>query len=587
MGRHSSRGPRMFSIPARGAKGKPIRNERTSRRAAIAVSLAAIVATGAYLRFDGLGQAGIFGVDDGRNVLDGLAKVNELAFGWDLVQAKYAESGGGPELLLSERVPAAMGKLADPHPFAPKQGYAYAIAAVLVNGFTVSAGNEVEAFFGTLLILLTFGFVRYIHNAQSALAAAAFIALSAYCVYFSRNTYPQCISACFLVAAVWLHAVWHRRGSGLGWLLAVGVLAGMSFWTNYQVAGALPLIAVIHAVTCIRREHGIRMFVLGGTAIAIGFGFTLLCAEALSYPMILLFRSQDVVYPQATFFEVLWPRLTGQTAEPFNIAGLTLFPYFLTLFHGRWGAASVIAILFVGVLVALRRDPNSDECTQRSTIWVYFGIAFLVPFLIFSLKTMQGARMFVYALPFLAALVGVAITGAWTADVANRRMVRAVIGIGVMVALVSNAGSLREVRAVRSAMPDVIAFVKQQSDPRLCAAWSSIVRCYLLEANLEGGDLYRYLGHNETPPRWFVNDWQEFYDRRYPDESIALVEHTPPAYILDHTFGRIFLETEALPSHGDTIENLRWVRGLDRNRARKVLIYDLETSPLRTERPQD
>ncbi len=540
------------------------------------------------MRFDGLQQAGIFGVDDGRYVLDGLAKANEIQFGWDLVQAKRVETRGGQPLLLSETVPAAVNRLADPHPFSPKLGYAYAIGAVLLKGFSVSAGNYVEAFFGTLLILITFGFVRSTRDSTSALVAAAFIALSAYCVYFSRNTYPQCISACFFVLAVWLHAVWLRRSAGLHWLFAVGVLAGISFWTNYQVAGALPVIAIVHAAVCVRVSHGFRTFLLGGVAIALGFACLLLTAEALSYPMILLFRSQGLLYPQATFFEVLWPRLTGQTAAPFNATGLALFPYFFSLFHGWWGAIAIALVCVAGAVAAVTGKSDHEEGDGvRLQTWLYFGLAFAVPFLLFSLKTMQGARMFTYAFPFFAAMFGVATTRAWTTAAVPSTYRRAAIGLALLAAIVSNAITLREVRAVRSAFPEAIAFAQQQENPGLCAAWSSSVRCYALEAQMDGGNLYRYLGNGETPPRWFVNDWQELYDRRYPDEPIALAADAIPVQTLHHEFGRIFIETEALPSHGNTLDNLRWVRSLDHDRTRNVLIYDLKTTALRTERAHD
>ena len=535
------------------------------------------------MRFDGLAEAGIFGVDDGRYVLDGLAKANEIRFGWDLVQAKRAEMDGGPGLHLAETVPAAVNGLADPHPFAPKHGYAYAIGAVLLKDFSVSAGNYVEAFFGTLLILITFGFVRTVHNSTSASVAAAFVALSAYCVYFSRNTYPQCISGCFFVLAVWIHAMWLRRSGGLHWLVAVGVLAGISFWTNYQVAGALPVIAIIHAVVCVRLPHGIRTFVLGGVAIAVGFGGLLIAAEAISYPMIMLFRSQGLTYPQATFFELLWPRLTGQTAAPFNPTGLALFPYFFGRFHGWTGAIAIALVCAAGTVgAATRKTVHENEVQHHAVIWLYFGLAFAVPFLLFSLKTMQGARMFTYALPFFAALFGVATSYAWTADAAPKTLRRAAVGLMLLVAFGSNAITLREVRAVRSAFPDAIAFVKQHEDTGLCAAWSSSVRCYALDANIDGGDVYRYLGNGEAPPRWFANDWQELYDRRYPDEPIALAPDAVPAQTLHHEFDRIFIETEALPSYGNTIENLRWVRSLDRDRVRQLLIYDLKITPLRS-----
>ena len=151
------------------------------------------------------------------------------------------------------------------------------------------------------------------------------------------------------------------------------------------------------------------------------------------------------------------------------------------------------------------------------------------------------------------------------------------------VAIVSNAVALREVRAIQSAFPEAIGFVKDQDDPRISAAWSSSVRCYAMESEIEGGSLYRYIGEDETPPRWFVNDWQELYDRRYPDECIALTDSAMPVHTMTHQFGRIFLVTEALPSYGNTFENLRWVRGLDLQRARNVLMYDLHSTSLRSD----
>jgi hypothetical protein len=543
-----------------------------------AFALLLIVAVGAFIRFDGLAAVGIFGVDDGRYVLDGLAKANEVEFAWSLAEAKRAESRGGPELRLAEAVPPAMNSLADPHPFAPKLGFAYAIAVVLLTGFTVSAGNFVEAFFGTALILVTFGFVRYVSNARAALVAAAFIALSAYCVYFSRNTYPQFISACFVVGAVWAHAVWLKRDASLMWLVFSGALSGVAFWTNYQAAGALPLIALIHAVVSVRR--GLRTFFAGGFAMALGFACVLIAAELLSYPMILLFRSQGLVYPQGTFLELLSPRFTGQAAAPFNVTGLALFPYFLGLFHGWVGAFAIAAILIAGAIATVKSE------SRRTLAVLYFGLAFAVPFALFSLKTMQGARMFTYALPFFAAWFGVAVTAAWSAP--QRRMVwRGGVLALIAAALLSNAFALREVRAIRSALPDAVAFAKAQDDPGICAAWSSSIRCYAIEAGIDGDSVYRYLGNDERPPRWFVNDWQELYDRRYPDEPIALTGGGEPVRVLQHAIDRIFLEVEALPSYGNTFDNLRWTRNLDLDRARRVLIYDLEQTALRGEQPRD
>ena len=78
-----------------------------------------------------------------------------------------------------------------------------------------------------------------------------------------------------------------------------------------------------------------------------------------------------------------------------------------------------------------------------------------------------------------------------------------------------------------------------------------------------------------------MSDWQELYDRRYPDEAVALPIGAEPQATFYQDFGRIFLEVEAFPSYGNTIDNIRFVRNLDLERARQLLIYDLRKTGLR------
>jgi hypothetical protein len=98
---------------------------------------------------------------------------------------------------------------------------------------------------------------------------------------------------------------------------------------------------------------------------------------------------------------------------------------------------------------------------------------------------------------------------------------------------------------------------------------------------MDGGSVYGYLSQGATPPRWYVSDWQELYNFRYPDEAIAVPVGAQPAIVLEHEMNPLFLTVEAMPSAGKTIENIRWVLGLDFARSRKILIYDLEATGLR------
>jgi hypothetical protein len=104
---------------------------------------------------------------------------------------------------------------------------------------------------------------------------------------------------------------------------------------------------------------------------------------------------------------------------------------------------------------------------------------------------------------------------------------------------------------------------------------------YLIQEGREGGSIYQYIGEGRTPPPLYVSDWQELYESRYPDEAIALPLGAKPIAEFDHAFGRVFLEVEAFPSYGNTIGNIRFVRNLELDRARKLLVYDLRRTGLR------
>ena len=315
-----------------------------------------------------------------------------------------------------------------------------------------------------------------------------------------------------------------------------------------------------------------------------GFAAVMVGAEALTYPLILLFRSQGMAYPHATFLELLWPRFVGQTGVDFNVTGLALFPYFLNLFEGVLYLVCIAIIGSAGCWCLRGHEVDAPEMAgapPRYFAMVYLAVPFLVPFLIFSLKTMQGARTFMFALPFFCALVAVCGVALWQSAWRTPRLARGVLAVLLLVAVSSSLLHVREVVAIRSAYPEMLRFVRENGAPPVCAAWSSVLESYLLQERMDGGSLYRWIAQSKPLPRYYVSDWQELYDRRYPDEAVALPPGSAALRQFDHGMGRIFIETEAFPSYGNTFENIAWVRALDLERARKVLVYDVTATGLR------
>lgn len=549
-----------------------------------------IVVVAALPRLSGLADTGIFGVDEGRYILDGLSKMYEIENGENLVRQKWSELAGSGPFHLAEFVPEAAERLNRQHPFSPKLGFSYLTGLVLHwTRPWIAASTYIDAIASIVLVGIVVIFVRSIRDWPTGMVSGALLAVSGYSIYYARNPYPQSIASLLFVLAVWAHAralssAAHRppRRLQTALLFASGACAGVGFWVHYQIAGALPALAVIHGLTCFNGNRCVtaaKRFVTGAACMAAGFLAVLALAEALTYPWILVFRGQGMVYPHATFLELLWPRLVSQSGVSPNPSGLLLFPYFLGVLEGYTATLAASALLCAGGICAWNR--REGACNGRYRTFVYLFVPFLVPLVVFSLKTMQGARTFTFGLPFFMAILATAVVSLWRTPAPYRPAVRAGVAVLLCISTASSLMHIREVLAIRSAYPALMDDLKEAGAPGACAAWSSVLESYLIQEGLEGGSLYRYLGEGRPPPHVYVSDWQELYDRRYPDEAIALPEGARPAAELEHSFGSVFLSIEAFPSYGNTLDNIRFVQGLDLERARKLRVYDLRATGLR------
>jgi len=545
------------------------------------LALALILAVGASLRFINVLDAGIFSVDEGRYLLDGQSKLAEMQVWSGLIRGKIGEIRGEHEFLLEEFVPEAHARLARHAPFLPKVLFSYLVAGVMARtGFTVWAGNVVEAVFGVLMIWATYLLTSRVRNSRTGLIAAGMLAVSCYHVYFSRNAYPQCTSAFFLLVSVILHHTWRLRRTpergAYPVLGASGVCAGLAFLANFQAGGALPLLVAIHLLACLGapRRDAVRWFVAGGAVLAAAFACTLCAAEAATYPLILLFRSQGLDYPHQTFIELLLPRLGLHTSVKTNWQGIALFPYFLWVFEG-WAMAGALIAAGVGMWAAARSRAHTggaggDRPAQvypwfLRDGWVYLGAAFAVPWFVFSFKTLQGARTFVYIYPFFVAILAVALDTAIGTGSRDRKAPVVWAAASLVLWVVPVLWKDVEVMRARSAYPDVMRYVAETDERSATASWSAVLRCYLRANALEEG------------PPYLVSDWQELYYGRYPDQPFRVPSDATPEAEFAHRFGATFLRAELFPGYSRTFDAIRWTRALDLDRATRVRVYDLRT----------
>mgnify|MGYP000855396113 CR=1 FL=1 len=553
----------------------------------IVIAFTIILVGAAIFRGYHLPQQGILGVDEGRYVLDALSKKAEIQFVSGMLAGKFSEWCGGAEFLLSRHVAEWEGALRAQHPFAPKPGFAYASAVVMMlTGDIINGCNYLEAICGVLTVIVLAGFVRDLYGTRAALIASGLLAASVFHIYYSRNAYPQTSAGFVFLSAVWCHLRWYRAITNhpqsiapLCWLLFCGVLAGVSFWFNYQLAGALPALLVLHAaVLSTRRDLASPKRIIGALAlIASGFCAVQLFAEALTYPLILVFRANGLDYPHATYFELLAPRFLGQSGTPWNFSGWPLFPYFLSVMEGPLYVAA-FGVMFVGILFCARRrsEPGGIATPSVALGVIYTAIPALVICFLFSFKTMQGARTFVTALPFLFALAALGIASAFEKrDRLPKALAVCSIALLVLNAVVYLPSRMGEVLRIRSAYPNVIDYVRANDPPVASAAWSAVLEAYGAASGVKAGSEFAFQ-EQQGSQRVFISDWQALYNKRYPDEHGVTAIEGAPIHGLENGFGSVFLTIEAFPSFGNATKNIRWTNQLDLDRARRVLMYATE-----------
>ena len=561
-----------------------------NRRTGI-VWLALFLGVAAFLRLYAVTEAGIYDLDEGLYLVDGHAKLNEWRLCADLAKGKLEEMRGGPEFLLSEQLPGLRDALAKETPFAGKHAYYYLIALImLLTGPVVWSGIVIDAVAGIGSVWLVHGFVKRLWSERAGLIAAGITALCAYHVFYSRRVYGTTSIAFLFMAAVYCHlravqcreeGCTPRRERLL--LTACGMFAGLCFIVNFQIAVLLPVLALIHFFTSMKRGNALldlRWLLEGGLFVLLGFAIPIACMEAASYPMILLFRSQGLQYPHGTFLELVTPKLTSHLGHSFYWSGFVLFPFFLGVLDGY----PVLILCAVLPLMALlvSRGHREQSSSSRARAIIYLACWFLVPFVIFSTKTPQSSRIFVNCLPPLFAALAILADIVWSYSGNRKLAVRAILVLVLAIAGISSTVHNVELLRMRSGYPELMRWLASTPEKGASAPYGLVLLSYLREYGLPGGSYTTYKTYGIEPPPYFVADRTELWDKRYPDESEFLPPGARPVQQFQHTFGRMLLEAGAFPPEGNPIENIRWVRNLDLERARQVLVYDIRTWDRRT-----
>lgn len=546
-----------------------------------ALALAAVVLAAAALRLPGLTRVGLVSVDEGRYMLDGQAALVEAKVYGGILGGKLAEMRGGQDFDLAGYLPEAQDLLEAHTPFLPKVLFSWLVAGgIALTGSLVWPASAVEAGFGLLSVGAVFFLGRRLHSKGAGIAAAAMLAVSCYHTYYSRNAYPQTTSGFFLILSVLFHHAWaygQPRPKG-AWAFASGAAAGFCLAANFQAGGALPGLVVLHGAASFRTAgwwSRLKQFAAGGLGMAAGFAAVLILFEALTYPLLMVFHGFGQPFPHPTFFELLAPRLTMHSQIGWNVSGALLFPYFAWKFEGSLAFVAALGLAAAAAWVRPRGTDSKRQPPHGAGPWLYLLPMLLVPWFLFSFKTLQAARTFVYILPFVAIALGIALATIWQAPLSRPRRIRVLAavltGIGIVSTLPGHVDLLRQ----RSAYASVVAYLKEH-EAGACAAWSSVIACYLDDAGLPGGMYFDYLERPEAMPRYYVSDLQEMYYGHLPSTPPALDGDYETAAVFEHRMGEAALAAELFPPYDVPIESIAYTEALDGGALRRVYLFDLQ-----------
>ncbi|MFO7973299.1 MAG: glycosyltransferase family 39 protein [Candidatus Hydrogenedentota bacterium] len=550
--------------------------------------LAIVILVAGFLRFYDITSTGVYGVDESRSMMDARAKYEEMRVIDGMFAGKWREMHGGPEFLLSEYLPKAHETLEKHQPVFPKFMMSYLGAlAMFIWGFTPWTGNLIEALFGVGCVAALYFYAKQLTSRRVALLAAGMLAVSCFHVYYSRNTYCQTMPLFWWLLAFHVHTRWGRRvwrkpqlvRWKQGRLLWSGIFAGLAVLSSWQVIPALLALFVAHALICIRQRSWRKRLVAtvrGSAIIAAGICMPLLIVELANYPMFLLFRSAGLLYPHTTFVETIIRRFAYHATRGWHPTGVVVFPYFIGRCEGWVTLWILIGLLIAGLMhignrlrwnAALRRSPRIVLPA------LYLGSAFLVPFVVYSAKTIVAARVHGFAWPFLLTILAMGIVAMWRGDRSPRQWRRWVIAGALIVAAGSSLSHCVGVFQLRSAYPEVLVWLRAQRETTISSSWQGPVSWYLTCEDMDQPW--------EAEHRYFVTDWQELFYGRYPEESEYLEAGAEPLAMFEHRFDRMFLEIEAIPHEPtEPIRDLINMRALDLERARQVPVYKLSDTVL-------
>jgi len=375
-----------------------------------------------------------------------------------------------------------------------KEGFlAFVFVFSYFTGLKATAILLVSGFFGVLTVWLVYLIGRLGVSKLAGCISAGILAISVYHLHYARSGFPQTTSVFFLYLAVLLYIFSYQRQNkdmaSNRLLLFSGLSLGYAFSCHYNLFWSLPTFLFMELLN-IKLSSGklffkklskrLSLFVIGFfVPIFIFGGISELIKFILSQnPDALEAISGSLgIGTYVTFFDRLLnfikPAILGLSSKV-QVASLMAReanPLFYIKLLFLWEGFVLLALLLIGVIhLALR------QIRRRSFFEIAILLLFVVPLLVWSLRSWQLSRSFLAAIPAMALIVGTSIARLLERQFRSDIKKAAVIFVILLILGLQARDQIKKELNFKSGYPAAIKFMKENHGKKHLSSQFTISR---------------------------------------------------------------------------------------------------------------
>lgn len=456
-----------------------------------------IMILGGYLRFHDIQERGPSFFDEGIYTLEGrwVSSFSEALVSG--LKRKIEEVRSGQNLYsFDEEARRFQEDLEGAPPVWGRPGFSLLTACCMsILGPKVFATHGVSAFFGTLSILGVFLLGRAMYNEEVGLLAALLLAISGYHLVYSVTGLADGSAMFFALFGFFFYyksKIGKRGGGGTLWTFLAGFSCGLAFTAHDRMLYVFLVLLLNEVIDFVCVREPFRQRLNKSAVLGVAFLLPIGLFELPYYLGMVVLRHFGKALPFRTYFEELVTHHIFNFFDFFSISLLDVskypefqeagsrlwnfitYPYLFFQFDGI-----LLCILFLVGIVAAGLQRRYED--RLLLVWL------MVPLFLFSTGLSTSVR---YALVFMPAVFLIAARSlllleeqGFRARLLGKPMGRLVLAASFLILLLSGLYASREIREMRCAYNEPIAFLKAHGSKHVSLQYP-VTKAYLGTENV-------------------------------------------------------------------------------------------------------